>query len=158
MHCAWDTAKILEDCHQNAPVDNLLTWTMHSTAKKGGFVIIRHNNIRDFEASLLSEIVRDVETEPTPQPVDGERLNGLVGDNAKPDVRARGVWRPGQNAYFDVRITNSNSTTQVNTPTLKTLEKHEKWKIKEKSIQPSSHQHWAWHLHPISFLGYGCDG
>ena len=122
--------------------------------KKGGFVIIRHNNIRDFEASLLSEIVRDVETEPTLQPVDGERLNGLVGDNAKPDVRARGVWRPGQNAYFDVRITNSNSTTQVNTPTLKTLEKHEKSKKSQYNHRVMNIEHGT--FTPLVFFGYGC--
>ena len=32
--------------------------------KKGGFVIIRHNNIRDFEANLLKKVCSDVETEP----------------------------------------------------------------------------------------------
>ena len=41
--------------------------------------------------------------------MDGEGINGLTGDNAKPDIRARGVWRNGQNAYFDVRITSNNS-------------------------------------------------
>ena len=64
--------------------------------KKGGFVIIRHNKIRDFEASLLKKVVSDVETEPQLQQVDGEILDGLTEDNAKPDIRARGVWRDGQ--------------------------------------------------------------
>ena len=99
--------------------------------KKGGFVTIRHNNIRDFEASLLSEVHRDVETEPDLQPVAGERISGLVGDNARPDVRARGVWRPGQNAFFDVRVTNTHSQSQVQLPTIKTLEKHEKEKKRQ---------------------------
>ena len=81
--------------------------------KKGGFVIIRHNNIRDFEADLLVETHHDVELEPTLQPINGERIEGLAGDNAKPDIRARGVWRPGQNAYFDVRVTNTNSKSQA---------------------------------------------
>ena len=31
--------------------------------KKGGFVTIRHNNIRDYEANLLAKIHTDVETE-----------------------------------------------------------------------------------------------
>ena len=59
--------------------------------KKGGFIIIRHNKISDFEASLLKKVVSDVETEPQLQQVDGEILDGLTGDNAKPDIRARGV-------------------------------------------------------------------
>ena len=39
--------------------------------KRGGFVIMRHNNIRDFEANLLRKICADVETEPPLQPLDG---------------------------------------------------------------------------------------
>ena len=96
--------------------------------KKGGFIIIRHNNIRNFEADLLSQAHRDVEIEPALQPVNGELINGLDGENAKPDVRARGVWRAGQNAFFDVRITNTNCQSQTKTPTMKTLEKHEREK------------------------------
>ena len=46
------------------------------------------------------------------QPLKGEIINGLTGVNAKPDVRARGFWREGQNAFFDVRITNTNSESQ----------------------------------------------
>ena len=99
--------------------------------KKGGFVIIRHNKIRDFEASLLKKVVSDVETEPQLQQVDGEILDGLTGDNAKPDIRARGVWRDGQNAYFDVRVTNTNSASQCHMTTEKILEKHEREKKRQ---------------------------
>ena len=42
--------------------------------------------------------------------------------------RARGVWRDGQNAFFDVRVTNTNSASQCHTTTDKILEKHEKGK------------------------------
>ena len=99
--------------------------------KKGGFVIIRHNNIRDFEADLLAEVHRDVEIEPTLQPVEGEQIDGLVGENARTDVRARGVWRQGQNAFFDIRVTNTNCKSQVQTQTLRTLEKHEREKKRQ---------------------------
>ena len=81
-------------CGQKFDVNHALN------CKKGGFVIIRHNNIRDFEADLLAEVHRDVEIEPKLQPVEGEQIDGLVGENARPDVRARGVWRQGQNAFF----------------------------------------------------------
>ena len=37
--------------------------------KKGGFVTMRHNNLKDFEADMLSKIVNDVETEPELQPL-----------------------------------------------------------------------------------------
>ena len=73
-------------------------------------MIIRHNNIRDFEANLVKKV---------------------SGDNAKPDIRARGVWRNGQNAYFDVRITNTNSPSQKHLSFEKILEKHEKEKKRQ---------------------------
>ena len=53
---------------------------------------MRHNNIRDFEANLMRKVCNDVETEPSLQPINGENVAGLTGDEAKPDVRARGVW------------------------------------------------------------------
>ena len=65
--------------------------------KRGGFVTMRHNNIRDLEAHLLKKVCVDVETEPQLQPLDGENIIGLAGDESKPDLRARGIWRPEQN-------------------------------------------------------------
>ena len=75
--------------------------------KKGGFVSIRHDTIRDFEANLLKKVCADVEIEPKLQPVNN--------DEAHLDVRARGFWRPGQSEFFDVRLTNTNAESQVNT-------------------------------------------
>ena len=43
--------------------------------KRGGFVIMRHNNIRDFEANLLSKICNDVEIEPPLQPITTGKLS-----------------------------------------------------------------------------------
>jgi hypothetical protein len=41
--------------------------------KKGGFpVSIRHNEIRDLEATMLSEVCKDVSIEPLLQPLTGE--------------------------------------------------------------------------------------
>ena len=47
--------------------------------------------MRDFEANLLRKICVDVETEPPLQPLNGENVNGLTGDESRPDVRARDV-------------------------------------------------------------------
>ena len=106
--------------------------TAHAlNCKKGGFVTIRHNNIRDYEGNSFAKIHTDVETEPSLQPIEGEIVNGIPGDNAKPDIRARGVWREGQNASFDVRITNLNSASQHNVKAEKVLWRHEKEKKRE---------------------------
>ena len=45
----------------------------------------------DFEANLLKAVFKDVETQPKLQPLDGEVSQGLTGDDAHPDIRARGV-------------------------------------------------------------------
>ena len=93
--------------------------------KRGGFIIIRHNRIRDFEANLLQQTCNDVETEPPLQRLEGEQLTGLTGDGARPDIRARGFWRPGQNAYFDVLVTNLNATSQSHLTPEKIYAKYE---------------------------------
>ena len=61
--------------------------------QKSDFFTIRGNDIRDYEANLLAKIYTDVETEPSLQPIEGEIVNGIPGDNARPNVRARGIWR-----------------------------------------------------------------
>ena len=86
---------------------------------------MRHNNIRDFEANLLKQVCNDVESEPPLQPLDGENIPGLVGDEARPDVRARGFWRNGQNAFFDIVVTNTNCASQSSMTASKIYAKHE---------------------------------
>ena len=41
---------------------------------------MRHNNLRDFEADMLSKIVNDVEAEPELQQVTGSIIEGLFGN------------------------------------------------------------------------------
>ena len=99
--------------------------TTHAlNCKKGGFVMIRHNSIRDYEGNLLAKVHTDVETAPFLQPIEGQIVNVIPADNARPNVRARGVWRDGQNAFFDVPITNTNSASQHNIKTEKVLLRH----------------------------------
>ena len=63
--------------------------------------------------------------------MDNEQFNGLKEDNARPDIRAKGVWRNAQNAYFDVRVTNVNSDPQRKMTVEKILSKHEQDQKKE---------------------------
>ena len=43
--------------------------------KRGGFVIQRHNELRDLEAEMLRMVCNGVETEPVLQDITGEELN-----------------------------------------------------------------------------------
>ena len=74
-------------CGQNYDVTHAMN------CKKGVFIIMRHNNVRGFEVNLLKTTLNNVEIEPKLQKIDNEGLNGLAGDDARPDMRARGVWK-----------------------------------------------------------------
>ena len=86
-------------------LSNNVSHTM--TCKRGGFVCIRHDEVRDLTASLLREICRDVTTEPSLLPLDGEHLRYRTANTtneARVDISARGFWTPGQKAFMDIRI------------------------------------------------------
>ena len=87
----------------------------------GGFLIVRHNEIRDLTAGLLKEVCNDVEIEPRLQPLSNEELT-LATANRDPEARlnikAQGIWGGRfECAFFDVRIFNpcarSNQAPQI---------------------------------------------
>ncbi|KAG0729364.1 hypothetical protein GWK47_030507 [Chionoecetes opilio] len=56
---------------------------------------------------MLREVCRDVSTEPTLLPMDGEQLQyrtANIANEARVDVSARGFWTRGQRAFMDIRI------------------------------------------------------
>ena len=54
----------------------------------------------------------DVEIEPSLQEITNEKIPGNKNDKARPDIRTRGMWRQGQDAFFDIRLTYMNSNSQ----------------------------------------------
>lgn len=93
---------------------------------QGGFVVTRHN--RDLEANLIKQVHIDVEVEPHFQPINGENINGFIGDKARSETRARSVWRNGHNAFFDIRVTNINANSQNHLASTRILERLQKEK------------------------------
>ena len=62
---------------------------------KGGFPTLRHNEVRDLTAKLMTEVCHDVCIEPHLQPLTGEALGGasaISTDGARLDVAAGGFW------------------------------------------------------------------
>ena len=59
-------------------------------------MIIRHNSIRDLFAELISEICKDVVTEPPLLPLTGETLpaGSNLSDGARLDTSCRNLWSP----------------------------------------------------------------
>ena len=106
--------------HPTAPVMSAKTLIMRSTASE-----VAHDNIRDFETNLLHKICNDVEVEPPLQPLQGGTDDGLIGDDARPDIRAKSVWRNAQNAFFGVHVTNANGASQQHLSDEQMIRKHE---------------------------------
>ena len=56
----------------------------------------------------------DVEIEPHLEPVPENMIFNRTtnrSDDARADIRARGFWRPGQNSFFDICVTNTESNS-----------------------------------------------
>ena len=87
------------------------------SCKKGGFVTIRRNDLRDLTANMLSEVCKDVEIEPKLTPLTGEVLGSRTANTtneARLDIRAHVVWERGQQAFLDLRVFNSNACRYLN--------------------------------------------
>ena len=79
--------------------------------RQGGFIIQRHNELRDLEADLLNTVCNDVEIEPALQEIGGEILNSgsNTSQDARLDVHARGFWETRRSAFFDIRVCHPNA-------------------------------------------------
>ena len=87
-----------------------LNLTHALSCKKGGFVSLKHNRIRNITASLLTEVCKDVRVELLLQHLTGESLQNHTarGNEVRLDICARGFWEAGQAVFFDVRVFNPN--------------------------------------------------
>ena len=83
--------------------------------KRGGFVSLRHNSLRDTTANLLSKVCKDVVIEPPLIPLTGENLSASANtsDEARLDVSARSFWIPLGRAFFDIRVLHPGAPTNA---------------------------------------------
>ena len=115
-------------CGTSFSVDHAMTCHM------GGIPTIRHNEIRDITATLLTEICHNVATEPLLQPLTNESFTHRSADtdpNARLNIRARGFWSTGQDAFFDVRVFHPNAPSNCSMTTTAAYRKHESMKKRE---------------------------
>ena len=122
----WPLSRMPESCECGSKftIDHALS------CKKGGFISLRHNILRNITSSLLTEICKDVCVEPMLQPITGETLStpSNISNEARSDISARGFWVTGQVAFFDLRIFNPMATRYVNMNLSKAFEINEKEK------------------------------
>ena len=84
--------------------------------KLGGYITMRHNNLRDFEASLLTEVCKDVKVEPELLPLgDSGTRSTNEAEKARLDVSAVGIWSTMERTFLDVRVFHPNSPSYLNT-------------------------------------------
>ena len=97
-------------------------------------MIHRDNKLRDFTASLLTEVCHNVAIEPKLQPLDGETFqyrSANTDTETRLDVRARGFWNRGQDAYFDIRAFNPNAPSYHSQDLHHLYRRHEQEKKRE---------------------------
>ena len=94
-------------CSQAFSIEHALT------CKTGGFPVVRHNEVRDITASLLSEVCYGVTIEPHLQSLSGETLShrsAIIDDGARLDISIYGFWGGRfEKAFLDVRVFNPSS-------------------------------------------------
>ena len=102
--------------------------------------MIRHNEVRDITAELLTEVCNDVAIEPSLTPLSGEIFESTTTsreDDSRCDVAARGFWVRGSKAFLDVRVFNPMAKSYSNQPLARTynsLEKSKKAKYNERIL------------------------
>ena len=115
----------------------------------GGFTIIRHNEVRDLLANLLTEVCHDVSIEPHLQPLSGESLSlrtASTEDNARLDVAASGFWGGRfERAFFDVRVFNPHASSNRTPLIASSYRRHEqeKRRVYEQRVREIEHASFA---------------
>lgn len=82
------------------------------SCKKGCFITIRHHDVWDLTSNLLTIIYKDVKVGPKLLPVTGQAFDyktANTSNEARVDIRARGFWERGQQAFFDLRVFDLNA-------------------------------------------------
>ena len=117
-HCA---------CGATFAVDHLLS------CPREGFPSLRHNEVRDLTARLLTEVCNDVQVEPELQEITTEVLperSANTNNGARLDIAASGFWGGRrERAMVDVRVFNPFTPSNSNSTLESCYTKHEREKI-----------------------------
>ena len=121
-------------CGESNTVNHLLI------CKKGGYVSLCHNSLRDIIAELMKNAgCKDVHTEPQLLSTDGVQLpsGANIADDARVDVSARSVWNPLERALFDVRVFHAPAPSNRALKTIPAIHRNHEMQKKREYIQCS---------------------
>ena len=97
------------------------------TCGNGGYVIKRHNVLRNLEAKLLENVCKDVKIEPALLPTSNV-IKGNKSEGARLDISAVGFWSECERTFFDVRITHPTADSYMKKSMDVVYKQHEKEK------------------------------
>ncbi len=128
LRYGWEPANMPTHCACGESFDS-----SHAlSCPKGGFIIARHNELRDLTAGLLDEVCHDVEIEPRLQPLSGEAFvhrSAIRDAEARLDIKARGLWGGRfECTFFDVRIFNPSARSNRAPDMASVYRRHERVK------------------------------
>ena len=129
-----------EECGQKNDVDHALI------CAKGGFVIMRHNQVRDIITSnFISLVSKDVVVEPLLNPIGSAQLSAATSkeNHARLDISCRGFWSPMVRNFFDVRITHADAASHQSSTMSRLLKK---MKMRKKRNMLNALQRWNMEL------------
>ena len=91
--------------------------------KKRGFVSLRHNQIRNITASVLTEVCNNVRDELFLQQLTGESIQNHTArrNKVRLDICAHGFWEAGPATFFDLRFLRDYATRYAKTKTFEII-------------------------------------
>ena len=106
--------------------------------RHGGLTFVRHNDLRDTTAEILSNVCTNVAIESPLQSLSGEEpreeltpRSANCQDDARADIHAHGFWGRWQSAFFDVRVFHPNAQSYRNVSIPSVHRRHEMQKKRE---------------------------
>ena len=132
MRYMWELKNLPSNCARDAKFTLEYALSCHL----GGYIIQRHNNLRDLAAILMKEVSYDVRVEPALLEVRANEIEDLPksaikGNEARADVSANGFWLRYQRAFFYIKVCNllaPSYRTKSMVNTLSAMEKEKKRK------------------------------
>ena len=138
-------------CGKNFTVEHALS------CNRGGFPTLRHNEIRDTTASLLTEVCSNVAVEPALQELNGESFSCKSANRdigARVDIAVDGFWGPGrERTFIDVRVFNPFAPTNRKTSISSSYRSHEREKKRQYTQRVCEVEHGS--FSPLVFSSSG---
>ena len=125
-------------CGKNNDFDHALCCPL------GGYTYMRHNVLRNTEATLLEAAgCKDIVIEPPLIPLRNNEntINGNSTDGARSDISARGVWNLTDKVFLDVRVTHPNAPSYRQKSLDQLYQEHETQKKREYNDRIINHEH-----------------